>query len=182
MNGKNKAVQSVGVSIENENVSISTHERDINNVVNKIKKPDQLIYVSDEIGQMIERTTGKQLVTVNPTREDVRNVPPSETITNSNEKSTPFPPQLEEHVPASNTEPVTIDVDGTVRECKEGLAEGFRNAVRRLDKIIDTNHEICDENDKLTQENEKLVKENNSLHKEVQKLRRELGGVGFKGN
>ena len=182
MNGKNKAVQSVVVSIENENVSISTHERDINNVVNKIKKPDQLIYVSDEIGQMIERTTGKQLVTVNPTREDVLNVPPLETIPNSNEKSTPFPPQLEEHVPASNTEPVTIDVDGTVRECKEGLAEGFRNAVRRLDKIIDTNHEICDENDKLTQENEKLVKENNSLHKEVQKLRRELGGVGFKGN
>ena len=170
MNGKNKAVQSVVVSIENENVSISTHERDINNVVNKIKKPDQLIYVSDEIGQMIERTTGKQLVTVNPTREDVLNVPPTENISHPIEKST------------SNTEPVTIYVDGTVRECKEGLAEGFRNAVRRLDKIIDTNHEICDENDKLTQENEKLVKENNSLHKEVQKLRRELGSVGVKGN
>ncbi|MCR4714275.1 MAG: YifB family Mg chelatase-like AAA ATPase [Treponemataceae bacterium] len=175
MNGKNKAVQSVVVSIENENVSISTHERDINNVVNKIKKPDQLIYVSDEIGQMIERTTGKQLVTVNPTREDVLNVPPLKTISNSYEKSTPFPPQHEEHVPASNTEPVTIDVDGTLRECKEGLAEGFRNAVRRLDKIIDTNNELCDENEKLTKENKALQNEN-------QKLRRELGGVGFKGN
>ncbi len=63
-----KAIKSVVVEIENENVSISTHKRDINNVVNKIKKPEQLIYTSEEVGLMIERITGKQLVTVNQTR------------------------------------------------------------------------------------------------------------------
>ena len=55
-----------------------------NNVVNKIKMPEQLIYASDEIGQMIERTTGKQLVTVNPTRVNI--VPPVPNISQFQEK------------------------------------------------------------------------------------------------
>ena len=76
---KNKAVQSIVVAIEDENVSISTHQRDINNVVNKIKNARQLIYVSDEVGQVIER------ITVNPTRVNI--VPPSPNISQSQEKS-----------------------------------------------------------------------------------------------
>ena len=78
-NGKNKAVQSIVVAIEDENVSISTHQRDINNVVNKIKNARQLIYVSDEVGQVIER------ITVNPTRVNI--VPPVPNISQSQEKS-----------------------------------------------------------------------------------------------
>lgn len=87
INGKNKAVQSVVVAIEDENVSISTHERGINNVVNKIKKPEQLIYTSDEVGQLIERITGKRLVTVNPTRVNENSVPPLPNIPQPAEKS-----------------------------------------------------------------------------------------------
>lgn len=79
LNGKNKAVQSIVVAIEDENVSISTHQRDINNVVNKIKNARQLIYISDEIGQVIER------ITVNPTRVNI--VPPTLNISQSQEKS-----------------------------------------------------------------------------------------------
>lgn len=79
LNGKNKAVQSIIVAIEDENVSISTHQRDINNVVNKIKNARQLIYVSDEVGQMIER------ITVNPTRENI--VPPKTNISQTQENS-----------------------------------------------------------------------------------------------
>ena len=53
IDGKNKAVQSVVVSIEDENVSISTHLREINNVVNKIKMPEQLIFASTEFPAII---------------------------------------------------------------------------------------------------------------------------------
>ncbi|MBQ4378454.1 MAG: hypothetical protein II821_04585, partial [Treponema sp.] len=87
IDGKNKAVQSVVVAIEDENVSISTHQRDINNVVNKIKMPEQLIYLSAEVGQVIERTTGIQLRTVNPTRVNEQVEPPKTTITQTEEKS-----------------------------------------------------------------------------------------------
>ena len=87
INGKNKAIQSVVVEIENENVSISTHERDINNVVNKIKMPEQLIYTSEEIGQMIERRTGKQFTTVNPTRVNNEIVSPNKNISQVTENS-----------------------------------------------------------------------------------------------
>ncbi len=87
IDGKNKAVQSVVVSIEDENVSISTHLREINNVVNKIKMPEQLIFASTEIGQMVERLTGKQLGTVNPTRENEIFAPPVTTIPQNTENS-----------------------------------------------------------------------------------------------
>lgn len=58
------------------------------NVVNKIKKPEQLIYTSAEIGQVVERITGKQLVTVNPTRVNENIVPPKTNISQDKEKST----------------------------------------------------------------------------------------------
>jgi len=38
----------------------------------KLKMPEQLIYASDEIGQVIERIAGEQLVTVNPTRGTIK--------------------------------------------------------------------------------------------------------------
>ena len=82
-----KAIQSVVVEIENENVSISTHKRDINNVVNKIKKPEQLIYTSEAVGLKIERITGKQLVTVNQTRVNDIIESPLENIPQTNEKA-----------------------------------------------------------------------------------------------
>ncbi|UTY31725.1 hypothetical protein [Treponema putidum] len=42
--GKHKIVQSVVVEIGGVNVLVSTHEKDINNVLNKIKQADQVIY------------------------------------------------------------------------------------------------------------------------------------------
>ena len=141
INEKNKAVQSVVVSIEDEKVSIFTHERDINNVVNKIKMPEQLIYVSAEIGQMIERTTGKQLVTVNPTRESGSTEPPLDTIPQPQEKST-----------ENNNVASSVVVDGKTVELKSGLEEGFRNAYRKLDKVLAANESLVKENEKLRRE------------------------------
>ena len=62
-------------------------KREINNVVNKIKMPEQLIFASTEIGQMVERLTGKQLGTVNPTRENEIFAPPVTTIPQNTENS-----------------------------------------------------------------------------------------------
>ena len=67
---KTKAVQDVVVNINGENISITAHPRDINNVVNKIKMPDQLVYAAAKVGQMIEQRVQNELGIVNPTRAD----------------------------------------------------------------------------------------------------------------
>ncbi|WP_288724535.1 LPD23 domain-containing protein [uncultured Treponema sp.] len=67
---KTKAVQDIVVSIDGENVSITAHPRDINNIVNKIKTPDQLVYAAEEVGRMIEQRVQNELGIVNPTRVD----------------------------------------------------------------------------------------------------------------
>ena len=87
INDKSKAVQSVVVSIEGENVSISSHERDISNVVNKIKKPDQLLFAAAKVGLLVERMTNKS-VTVNRTRVNEYVIPPKSNIPQSENLST----------------------------------------------------------------------------------------------
>ncbi|MCR4714277.1 MAG: hypothetical protein K5751_07850 [Treponemataceae bacterium] len=54
-----------------------------------------------------------------------------------------------------------IEVNGKERECKNGVLEGFKNAVRQLDSLIDTNHELCDENNRLVMENMRLKEQLN---------------------
>lgn len=80
INDKVYGIQSVVVSIDGENVSISTHERNINNIVNKIKKPDQLLFAAAKVRLSVERITGEQLVTVNPIRENEYVVSPQSNI------------------------------------------------------------------------------------------------------
>lgn len=64
---KVRAIQSVVVSIDEENISITSHQRDISNVVNKIKKPDQLLFAAARVRLLVERMD--KPVTVNPTSE-----------------------------------------------------------------------------------------------------------------
>ena len=64
---KVRAIQSVVVSIDGENISITSHQRDISNVVNKIKKPDQLLFAAARVRLLVERMD--KPVTVNPTSE-----------------------------------------------------------------------------------------------------------------
>ena len=64
---KARAIQSVVVSVDGENISITTHQRDISNVVNKIKKPDQLLFAAAKVRLLVERMD--KPVTVNPTSE-----------------------------------------------------------------------------------------------------------------
>ena len=67
---KTKTIQDVVVNINGENVSITAHPRDINNIVNKIKMPDQLVYAAAKVGQVIEQRVQNELGIVNPTRAD----------------------------------------------------------------------------------------------------------------
>ena len=68
---KARAIQSVVVSIDGENISITTHQRDISNVVNKIKKPDQLLFAAARVRPLVEQHTQEKPVqsVVNQTSE-----------------------------------------------------------------------------------------------------------------
>lgn len=166
INGKNKAVQSVVVAIEDENVSISTHERDISNLVNKIKMPEQLIYASDEIGQVIERATGKQLVTVNPTRANGKAEPPRANITQNAEKSTSTEQSSESKVLYGKT---TVNVDGLERECEHGVLDGFKNAVKMVDRLKEENIQLKKENIELHKRLEQKSHSKNHNEKEIER-------------
>ena len=87
INEKTKAVQSVVVNIEDEYISISTHKRDISNVVNKIKKPDQLLFAAAKVRLLAERLANEKSVTVSPNRENEYVIPPQTNIPQSQEKS-----------------------------------------------------------------------------------------------
>ncbi len=64
-----RAIQDIVVSIDGKNISITSHPREINNIVNKIKNPDQLIYISDEIGNLLKQREliNNEQVIVKPT-------------------------------------------------------------------------------------------------------------------
>ena len=69
------------------------HDERTNQIVGKElsdaiqKMPEQLIFASTGIGQMVEHLTGKQLGTVNPTRENEIFAPPTTTISQNTENS-----------------------------------------------------------------------------------------------
>ena len=109
----------------------------------KTKMPEQLIYASDEIGQVIERTTGKQLVTANLTRVNGKTEPPRENITQINEKSTQTEKNSETRLLYEKT---TVNVDGLERECEHGVLDGFRNAVKMVDRLKEENIQLKKEN------------------------------------
>lgn len=124
INEKTKAVQSVVVNIEDEYVSISTHKRDISNVVNKIKKPDQLLFAAAKVRLLAEQHT-KEILSqsvVSPNRENEYVIPPQANITQSQEKSSEIP---ENHKTSFEqlTEKETKSVDEKINYVLEKLAK-----------------------------------------------------------
>lgn len=69
MDEKSKMIQSVIVEIENENVIITSHERPVNEILSKIEKAEQLIYISPELGSRIEQNLHSEKSVVNSTQE-----------------------------------------------------------------------------------------------------------------
>ena len=87
--GKTKSYQSVVVKIDGQDISISTHQRDTNNILNKIKKAEDVIYTNDS-----QQLPGSRNASVaGTTREtkfphfDSQNVNPNEVSDNSEEMS-----------------------------------------------------------------------------------------------
>ncbi len=70
-------------------------------------------------------------------------------------------PQIQEKSNNPLTDYMKIEVNGKERECRNGVLEGFKNAVKQLDSLIDTNHELCDENNRLVMENMRLKEQLN---------------------
>lgn len=71
MDAKSKMVQSVIVEIENDNVIITSHERPVNEILSKIEKAEQLIYISPELGSRIEQHTQNEQSVVNSTQDRI---------------------------------------------------------------------------------------------------------------
>ena len=87
---KQKIVQSVVVNIEGEEVSISTHERNATNVLNKIKRADSLIYMDKKTNPVAEQaSSNKDVSVVSPTMTSGEDSHTSRTTfsNNSNKKS-----------------------------------------------------------------------------------------------
>ena len=88
--GKTKSYQSVVVKIDGQDISISTHQRGANNILNKIKKAEDVIYTNDS--QQLPGTWNKPEM-AGTTREtdsphfDSQNVNPNEVSDNSEEMS-----------------------------------------------------------------------------------------------
>lgn len=87
--------------------------------------PEQLIYVSDEIGQVIERVTGKQLVTVNPTRVN-NSVPPQVSISQSFKKSSS---QSESEI---LSQPMTVTVNDKELSFINSLKQNRKNHIKKI--------------------------------------------------
>lgn len=132
----------------------------------KTKMPEQLIYASDEIGQVIERATGKQLVTVNPTRVNGKTEPPRANIAQINEKSTSAEKKSESKL---LYEKATVNVDGLERECEHGVLEGFKNAVKMVDRLKHENSQLKKENIELHKKLEQKSHSKNHHEKEIER-------------
>ena len=132
----------------------------------KIKMSEQLIYASDEIGQVIERATGKQLVTVNPTRANGKAEPPRANIIQNAEKSTSTEQSSESNVLYGKS---TVNVDGLECECEHGVLDGFKNAVKMVDRLKEENIQLKKENIELHKRLEQKSHSKNHHEKEIER-------------
>ena len=140
INENTKAVQSVVVNIEDEYVSISTHKRDISNVVNKIKKPDQLLFAAAKVRLLAERLTNEKSVTVNPNRENEYVIPPQANITQPQEKSSEIPENHKTSFEKFTTVTTKSGIKSIREQCRK-ILEKSDNEITREDKAILSQYE-----------------------------------------
>lgn len=70
-----------------------------------------------------------------------------------NIKNRPLPYQNQTN---DSNQPVTINVNGTDRVCKNGVVEGFKNAVKQNDELINDYNSLVKDYNSLAEENKKL--------------------------
>ncbi len=66
-------------------------------------------------------------------------------------------------------ERTAVDVDGLERECEHGVLEGFKNAVRMVDRLKDENLHLKKENSELKKNLERKTRSGNHQEKEIER-------------
>lgn len=87
-------------------------------------------------------------------------------ITQTNEKSTSTEQSSESKVLYGKT---TVNVDGLERECEHGVLDGFRNAVKMVDRLKEENIQLKKENIELHKKLEQKSHPKNHHEKEIER-------------
>lgn len=131
----------------------------------------------DKITQINEKSTDLQsFVDGHPTISQsekseagiVRNISTlndTKNITQTNEKSTSTEKSSESKLLYEKT---TVNVDGLERECEHGVLDGFRNAVKMVDRLKEENIQLKKENIELHKRLEQKSHSKNQHEKEIE--------------
>ena len=142
--------QSIIVTIDKENISISSHNRNLDNLLSKIKIPEQLNYLNPEVGHLIEQHTRNEQLMVNPTRNLIPAIE-SAYSTDITGASNPY---------YNPEEDLSRNIQ--FQEIKQKTKE---KALKKLEKKIDT--EIAIDNGaawEYDENNNKVLKNNSGYH------------------
>lgn len=132
----------------------------------------------DKITQINEKSTDLQsFVDGHPTISQsekseagiVRNISTlndTKNITQTNEKSTSTEKSSESKLLYEKT---TVNVDGLERECEHGVLDGFRNAVKMVDRLKEENIQLKKENIELHKRLEQKSHSKNHNEKEIER-------------
>lgn len=132
----------------------------------------------DKITQINEKSTDLQsFVDGHPTISQsekseagiVRNISTlnyTKNITQTNEKSTSTEKSSESKLLYEKT---TVNVDGLERECEHGVLDGFRNAVKMVDRLKEENIQLKKENIELHKKLEQKSHSKNHHEKEIER-------------
>lgn len=132
----------------------------------------------DKITQINEKSTDLQsFVDGHPTISQsekseagiVRNISTlndTKNITQTNEKSTSTEKSSESKLLYEKT---TVNVDGLERECEHGVLDGFRNAVKMVDRLKEENIQLKKENIELHKRLEQKSHSKNHHEKEIER-------------
>lgn len=132
----------------------------------------------DKITQINEKSTDLQsFVDGHPTISQsekseagiVRNISTlndTKNITQTNEKSTSTEKNSESKLLYEKT---TVNVDGLERECEHGVLDGFRNAVKMVDRLKEENIQLKKENIELHKKLEQKSHSKNHHEKEIER-------------
>lgn len=126
---------------ENERKQVSKRIEKLEDVIGKYNQ-------SDELKNHIK--TADQIIHAD---SEISRVPHNQSIGKLTEENTSLKKQIAEQDKLLHGE-ITVEVNGKPRTCAHGLSEGFMNAVKLVDEILEKNHQLADENDRLQKQNQ----------------------------
>lgn len=166
-----RAVESVIIFKDGENISIGTHNKHIKDFVKQIKTADQIIFADPEISRVaslvlqnggshvrLQDALSNRAINLQYDKNKLLSIKDLQ-FSNADEmlQQKGLPHESRADLSKLVYEHAELEVNGKMRTCEHGLRQGFVNAVRR--------------NDELHRHIEALRKENRQLLDEVKKRR-----------